>query len=163
MKTSYFSLPVILVQVVCFQSVQRIGFANCAASFRCFLDKSNLVFLMMSVTSGLHLVVVPLYFLLWRCLGWLDIVKLLFWSMDIILPFCLLKGCTSVTSLWVHLNPLWWCTKASIQIRETVIMSNKLWTKLTIVSYIFIADRWSLVDIPGSDWVVHPICMLSDY
>lgn len=35
---------------------------SCAASFRCFLVKSNLALLLLSLTSGLHLAVNSLYF-----------------------------------------------------------------------------------------------------
>ena len=49
-------------------SVHRMLFQNCKGFFRCCLANSNLVFLFLRLTNGLHLVVNPLYSLWWSLL-----------------------------------------------------------------------------------------------
>ena len=49
-------------------SVHRMLFQNCKGFFRCCLANSNLVFLFLRLTNGLHLVVNPLYSLWWGLL-----------------------------------------------------------------------------------------------
>ncbi len=49
-------------------SVHRMLFQNCEGFFRCCLANSNLAFLFLRLTNGLHLVVNPLYSLWWSLL-----------------------------------------------------------------------------------------------
>ncbi len=70
---SVYILPISLVQV-------HLGFISSknlipehVRLFRCFLAKSNLALLFLNVTSGLHLVVNPLYLPSWRCLLIVDL------------------------------------------------------------------------------------------
>ncbi len=64
----YSSLPITLVQVDLVSSVHRMLFQNCEGFFRCRLANSNLAFLFLRLTNGLHLVVNPLYSLWWSLL-----------------------------------------------------------------------------------------------
>ncbi len=64
----YFSLPISLLQVhFGFISTKNlIPEHGMLFFFRCFLAKCNLAFLFLNVTSGLHLIVKPLYLHSWR-------------------------------------------------------------------------------------------------
>ncbi len=64
----YSSLPITLVQVILVSSVHRMLFQNCEGFFRCRLANSNMAFLFLRLTNGLHLVVNPLYSLWWSLL-----------------------------------------------------------------------------------------------
>ena len=60
--------PSFWYKLIFVSSVHRMLFQNCTGSFRCFLANSNLVFLFLRLTNGLHLVVNPLYLLWWSLL-----------------------------------------------------------------------------------------------
>ena len=57
-----------LIKLIFVSSVHRMLFQNCKGFFRCCLANSNLVFLFLRLTKGLHLVVKPLYSLWWSLL-----------------------------------------------------------------------------------------------
>lgn len=75
----YASLPIILVhsfKLIVVSSVLRMLFQNCTGSFRClgfFLANSDLAFLFLRLTNGLHLVLNPLYSLWWSLFLVLDV------------------------------------------------------------------------------------------
>ena len=60
--------PSFWYKLIFVSSVQRILFQNFKGFFRCCLANSNLVFLFLRLTNGLHLVVDPLYSLWWSLL-----------------------------------------------------------------------------------------------
>ncbi len=64
----YSSLPSLWYKLILVSSVHRMLFQNCEGFFRCRLANSNLAFLFLRLTNGLHLVVNPLYSLWWSLL-----------------------------------------------------------------------------------------------
>ncbi len=60
--------PSLWYKLILVSSVHRILFQNCEGFFRCRLANSNLAFLFLRLTNGLHLVVNPLYSLWWSLL-----------------------------------------------------------------------------------------------
>ncbi len=62
--------PSLWYKLILVSSVHRMLFQNCEGFFRCRLANSNLAFLFLRLTNGLHLVVNPLYSLWWSLL-WL--------------------------------------------------------------------------------------------
>ncbi len=57
--------PSLWYKLILVSSVHRMLFQNCEGFFRCRLANSNLAFLFLRLTNGLHLVVNPLYSLWW--------------------------------------------------------------------------------------------------
>ncbi len=60
--------PSLWYKLILVSSVHRMLFQNCEGFFRCRLANSNLAFLFLRLTNGLHLVVNPLYSLWWSLL-----------------------------------------------------------------------------------------------
>ena len=60
--------PSLWYKLILVSSVHRMFFQNCNGCFRCCLANSNLVFLFLRLTNGLHVVVNPLYSLWWSLL-----------------------------------------------------------------------------------------------
>ncbi len=60
--------PSLWYKLILVSSVHRMLFQNCEGFFRCRLANSNLAFLFLMLTNGLHLVVNPLYSLWWSLL-----------------------------------------------------------------------------------------------
>ncbi len=64
--------PSLWYKLILVSSVHRMLFQNCEGFFRCRLANSNLAYLCLRLTNGLHLVVNPLYSLWWSLLDcWL--------------------------------------------------------------------------------------------
>ena len=61
-------LPSLWYKLILVLSVHSMFCQNCKGCFRCYLANSNLVFLFLRLTNGLHLVVNPLYSLWWSLL-----------------------------------------------------------------------------------------------
>ncbi len=64
----YSLFPSLWYKLILVSSVHRMLFQNCEGFFRCRLANSNLAFLFLRLTNGLHLVVNPLYSLWWSLL-----------------------------------------------------------------------------------------------
>ena len=94
--------PSFWYKLIFVSSIHGMLFQNCKGFFRCCLANSNLVFLFLRLTNGLHLVVHPLYSLLWSLflivdfdthtstswrvfLIWRTVVKEFFFTREIIL------------------------------------------------------------------------------
>ncbi len=111
--------PSLWYKLILVSSVHRMLFQNCEGFFRCRLANSNLAFLFLRLTNGLHLVVNPLYSLWWSLLLivdfdthtptswrvfliWLTVVKGVFFTRERILR-------SSTTVVFRGLPGLWCC------------------------------------------------------